>query len=80
MQSGTIPFGYDYLEGKLVTDPKEYKIVLNIYRQWKNAQGFRAIARSLNSQRILTRTGKKWTHELIKRIINRHEDDLKNTK
>ena len=46
------------MKGQRVCDQEpEYKIILNIYRQWKNAQGFSAIARSLNSQRILTRTG-----------------------
>lgn len=77
MRSGTIPYGYAYLEGKLVPEPKEYKIVLNVCQQWKSGHSFRAISRNLNDQRILTRTGKKWTHELIKRVIDRHESDLK---
>lgn len=65
------------LEGKLVPDPKEYKVVLEIYRQWQKAQSYRAVARYLNGKRITTRAGKEWTNEIIKRIIDRHECDLK---
>lgn len=31
--SGTIPFGFTYLEGKLVLEPSEYRIVLEISRR-----------------------------------------------
>ena len=79
-KGGGTPFGYAYLEGKFVIDPKEYKVVLTIYREWLNAQSYRAIARNLNAKKIKTRNGKVWTNEIIKRIIDRHECDLKMTK
>jgi hypothetical protein len=77
MRGGTLPYGYTYLKGKVVPAPKEYKIVIKIYRLWKGNQTFRAIARQLDDLKIPTRTGRKWTHELIKKIIERHEADLK---
>jgi transposase InsO family protein len=79
-KGGPVPYGYAYHEGKLVVDPKEYKVVLEIYRQWQKRKNYRAIARYLNDQQITTRAGKKWTNEIIKRIINRHERSLKQEK
>lgn len=73
MKAGPVPFGFVYLEGKLVIDPKEKQIVLNIIRLWNKGQSFREIARHLNGNKLTTRTGKNWTHEIIKRIIDRQE-------
>lgn len=78
-KGGAVPYGFAYLEGKLLMDPKEYKVVLEIYRQWQKAQSYRAVARYLNGKKITTRAGKEWTNEIIKRIIDRHECDLKKT-
>lgn len=73
MRSGTIPYGYTYLEGKLVVEPREYKNVLEILRLQKSGSSFRAIARTLNNRKITTRLGKRWTHEIIKRICEREQ-------
>ena len=80
VRPGNTPFGYCYLEGKLVVDPREYKVVLEMYRLWKNGQSLRAISRHLNSQRVPTRFGKSWKHEVVKKIIERHEQELKQEK
>jgi hypothetical protein len=80
MRSGTIPFGYTYLEAKLVINPPEYKTVLEIYRLWKAGRSFRAIASRLNDRKLTTRAGKKWTHEIVKRIVARHEQQNKGDK
>lgn len=71
MKSGAVPYGYAYLDGKLVIDPHEYKNVLEILHLQKSGLSFRAIARALNDRKITTRLGKKWTHEIIKRICER---------
>lgn len=80
MRSGNTPFGFCYLEGKLVVDPREYKVVLEMHRLWKRGQGLRAISRHLNDKGIPTRFGKSWKHEVVKHIIERHEQELKRTK
>lgn len=77
MKSGTIPYGFAYLEGRLVVDPHEYKNVLEIAGLRKRGDTFRAIARALNGRKIKTRMGKPWTHELIKRIFERHQQQKK---
>ena len=79
-RSGNTPFGYTYLEGQLVVDPQEYKLVLDIYRQWQSGKSFRAIARNLNGRGEATRFGKSWKHEVIKNIVKNHEDKLNKEK
>lgn len=78
LKGGVPAYGYIYHKGKTIPAPKEYKIVIKIYRLWQKGENYSAIAHHLNSKKIPTRNGRKWAHELIKRIINRHECDLKN--
>jgi hypothetical protein len=44
MRPGITPYGFAYLEGKLVKDPKEYKVVLRIHQPWRSGKGCSAIA------------------------------------
>lgn len=75
MRPGTIPFGFAYLEGKLVKDPKEYKTVLQIQKLWKSGKSCSAIATVLNNQKTPTRMGKGWGKSVIARILKRHEEE-----
>ena len=76
MRSGTTPYGHTYLEGKLVKDPREYRNVQKIYLLWQKGESFRSIAKRLNVQKLTTRSGKKWNHEIIKRIIERQNSSV----
>ncbi len=76
MKSGTTPFGFTYLEGKLVMEPSEYRVVLEMNRHWQSGLSLRAIARILNDRGVATRFGKKWNHEVIKHIIERFEQQV----
>jgi hypothetical protein len=73
MKAGAIPFGYAYLEGQLVKDPKEFKILLQIQRLWKSGKSCSDIAAVLNNKKTPTRRGKRWGKSVIARIIKRHE-------
>lgn len=77
MRSGTTPFGYIYLEGKLVIDPREYQTVLEIVRLRKSGNSMRAIAQTLNDRKIPTRLGKTWKHFVVSSILERHEQNSK---
>jgi uncharacterized membrane protein len=79
LKGGIPAYGYVCHNGETILAPKEYKIVIKIYRLWQKGENYSAIVRHLESKKIPTRNGKKWAHELIKRIITRHECDLKNT-
>ena len=80
LRSGVPAYGYVYHNGETIPAPEEYKIVIKIYQLWQKGENYSAIARHLDGQKIPTRNRKKWAHELIKRIINRHEGDLKKEK
>jgi len=77
MRSGVIPYGYAYLEGRLVVDPREYKTVLQAVRWWKSGKSYTAIAKLLNDKKVPTRLGKRWTHSVVKRVIERHLESEK---
>lgn len=68
---GAAPYGYGWLEGQLVKDPKEYNVVLEIIKMWQQTFGVRAIAKSLNDARVKSRTGKAWSHCVVRAIISR---------
>jgi predicted transcriptional regulator len=72
MRSGTIPYGYRYLEGELVKNPTEYKIVVKIMNNWNKGKSFHAITRLLNDSNTPTRSGIKWVHSVVGRIIKSH--------
>jgi len=59
MKAGAVPYGYAYLEGSPIKEPKEYKVVLQIQNLWQSEKGCSAIAKTLNDQKILTRGGKR---------------------
>jgi len=73
MRAGNTPFGYCYLDGKLVVDARERQTVLDMWRMWQGGHSFRSIARTLNEHKISTRFGKSWKHEVVKQILKRHE-------
>ena len=74
MRCGVIPYGFAYLEGKLVPDPREFKVVLTMVKLWQSGKSFKAIADRLNGQKIPTRMGKQWTRSVIRIVIKRHLD------
>ena len=71
MRSPVLPYGYDWLDGKLVVDPKEYRVVQKILRLWRNGKNARFIADVLNQQNIPTRMGKRWFHSSVNSVIKR---------
>ena len=80
MRSGVVPYGYAYLEGQLVVDPNQYKVVLRMVKLWHSGKSFIAIAKDLNDQKIPTRMGKRWTHSVVARIVRRSLEEIKPTK
>jgi len=73
MQAGAVSYGYPYLGGRPVKEPKQYKVILQIQNLWQS--GCSAIASSLNNQKNLTRGGKRWAKGIVSRIIKRHEEE-----
>jgi transposase-like protein len=70
------PYGFVYLEGRVVKHPKEYPVLLQIISLWKKGRPLNSIATYLNVKRIPSPMGKSWSwnsiDNIIKRIKNGH--------
>ena len=67
------PYGYDWIDGVLVMDPKEYRVVQKILSLWRDGQSARAISRELNRQGVPAQRSKKWSHGLVISIVERNK-------
>jgi hypothetical protein len=72
---GVSPYGFAWLRGRLVMDPKEIEIVQLIIKLWQSGQKFSAIARHLNGLRKRTRSGSQWEHSLVRKIVLRYQNN-----
>lgn len=77
MRSPVIPYGHAWLEGTLVVEPREYKIVLKVMSLWQSGKSLTAIADYLNDQGVPTRMGGKWFHCTVGAIIKRQSSKTK---
>jgi len=68
-RGGHTPYGYAYLDGQLLVDPKEQTIVRKIMKLHHSGLSGNAIAKELNHQKIPSRTGKSWSPCVVRRII-----------
>jgi hypothetical protein len=68
---GTIPYGFQLLDGKLVIDPRETKVIRRILLLHQKSKSFNSIAKTLSQEKIPSKTGKKWNDKTIAAIIRR---------
>lgn len=68
-RGGHTPFGYAYLDGQLVIDPKEQLIIRKILKLHHSGLSGIAIANELNMQKIPSRTGKTWCPCVVRNLI-----------
>ncbi|MCE3012681.1 MAG: recombinase family protein [Proteobacteria bacterium] len=71
-RGGHTPYGYAYLDGQLIIDPKEQIIVRKILKLHQSGLSGNAIARELNNQKIPSRNGKLWSPPVVREIIKRN--------
>jgi DNA invertase Pin-like site-specific DNA recombinase len=64
-----IPYGYDYIEGKLVVNDSESIIVKNIFDMYRNKLSMKKIAEILNQKEIPTKLNKIWGSQTISLIL-----------
>ena len=72
-RGGHTPYGYAYLDGQLLIDPKEQIIVRIILKFHQSGKSGNAIATELNNQKISSRTGKTWRPCVVRRIIKANQ-------
>ncbi len=75
MRIGVPPYGFYWLRGRLVVDPKEIENVCLIIQLWQSRETFAVIVRRLNELKKKTRCGGKWDHSLVRNIILRHKNN-----
>ncbi|NUN06639.1 MAG: recombinase family protein, partial [Bdellovibrio sp.] len=68
-RGGHTPYGYAYLDGQLIIDPKEQIIVRKIMKLHQSGLSGNAITKELSHQKIPSRTGKSWSPCVVRRII-----------
>ena len=69
---GDIPFGYDCVEGELIPNRKEMKVVKLILQFHRQGKGLREICRELQRRHYKTKRGNsKWSPSQVVRIISR---------
>jgi len=64
-----IPYGYDYIDGKLVVNKSEATMVKNIFNMYQNKLGMKKIAEILNQQNIPTKLNKIWGSQTVSLIL-----------
>ena len=68
---GDVPFGYDEIDGKLIPNEKEQRIIELIKRLRNKGYGLKRIAKFLNENGFKTKKGRAFTHIQVKRILSR---------
>ena len=82
---GGAPYGYDWVNGKIVKNPETFKIRQRIISLHENGTPYNRIARLLNDEGIPTKHQKKWQATSvvqickIKKLINVEEDENEST-
>ncbi len=69
---GHIPYGYERIDGKLVKDSKEQKVIRKIKRLRRKGKSYRKIANILNEQGVPAKSKKaRWHDSSVWCILNR---------
>lgn len=74
-RGGHTPFGYAYLDGQLIFDPKEQNALRKILKLHHSGKSNQSIADELNGQNIPTRSGKPWIRSVIRSIVQRAKEN-----
>jgi site-specific DNA recombinase len=70
---GHAPFGYDAIEGKLIENQQEQDILQTIRKHRRGGKTTYSIAKFLNESGYPTKTGAKWSHVLVAKLLERQK-------
>jgi DNA invertase Pin-like site-specific DNA recombinase len=68
---GSPAFGQRSVEGELIDDPNEQKIIELIRRHHKSGKSLQQIADWLNQKSYTTKRGQQWQRISVKRVLDR---------
>lgn len=77
---GAPTYGYVRIDGKILKDPREQKLIRLMISYWQSGMSFNAIAKKFNCQKIKPRTAKEWNNGTIRKIILRTISEQGKTK
>ncbi len=64
------PFGYRYVDGALIVDEAEARIVRGIFEEYAQGRAFHAIAAKLNDDGIPSQRGRRWSKSGIRYMLH----------
>ncbi|RLB08917.1 MAG: recombinase family protein [Deltaproteobacteria bacterium] len=64
-----IPYGYDYIDGKLIVNEDEASVVRNIFSWYLNGESMGGIAKKLNDNMIPTKKHGLWAKKTVSTIL-----------
>lgn len=67
-------YGFCYLEGEIVKDPREFPTLVLIHERWVSKKTIHEIVKELNRKAIPSRKGKSWSWAALQNIVARFED------
>ena len=68
---GQIPFGWDWIDGKLVKNTPEQKIIRWIKQMQKAGKSLNGIAKVLNESNVQTKNGGVWQANTVRKLRKR---------
>ena len=70
-RTGEIPFGWDLIDGRLIENAAEQRVIGCMVDCRKNGMSLREIAAILNGQGVTTKKGRSWYGETVRSILDR---------
>jgi len=64
-----IPYGYDYIDGKLVVNKKEAEVVRNIFKWYIEGKSIGEIVDILRRENVPTKRGRVWAKKTVSSIL-----------
>lgn len=71
LQTVSVPFGYNLLNGELVEDAYEKRVLAHLELWWSNGVSYDRMAQRLNNKNIFTKRNRIWRGSTISRILAR---------
>lgn len=68
---GGVPFGFSLNNGMLEEEPQEQAVIRQVKALRLKGFGYKRIAAALNEEGFTTKTGKHWSHVLVRKLLKR---------
>ncbi len=63
------PYGYDFVDGRLLRNAHEARVVLDIFGQYNSGSSLMEVAMGLNSSGVTTKKGSMWKKQTVLNVI-----------